>query len=111
MEIGEQALHHGKAVAGLDHQVHRTAVGGELAAVEGRHRLEAAHAGGADGNHTATPGPAGSHRRHQGWGHLHPFAVELQLAEVFRFHRAEGAEAHVQGHPGQLDAPGLYFGQ
>ena len=104
MEIGEQALHHRKAIARLDHQIHRAGVGPQLAPVQLGHRLQAAHRSGADGDHPAAPRPAGRHRRHQLGRHLHPLAVQLQLAQVFGFHRPEGAQAHMQGGGGQLHA-------
>jgi len=67
--------------------------------------FEAAHAGGADRDHPPSPPPAGRHGLHGFGAHLHPFTVKLQGREVFVFDGAEGAQAHMQGDPGQLDAP------
>ena len=104
MEIGQQTLHHGKTKTRLNHQIDRTAKGLQLPAMERRHPFEAAHAGGAHSNHSPAALAAGGNGLHQGLTHLHPFAVQLQLAEVFGFDRPKRAQAHMQGDAGPLDA-------
>ena len=72
--------------------------------MERRHPFEAAHAGGAHSNHPPVALAAGGNGLHQRLTHLHPFAVQLQLAEVFGFHRPKRAQPHMQGDTGPLDA-------
>ena len=111
MEIGEQPLHHGKTEPRLDHQIHRAPMGLKLAAMEGRHGFEAAHTGGSHGNHPPAPLAAGRHGGHQLLAHLHPLAMQLELAEILRFNGAKGAQTHVQGDPGQFNAAGVELGE
>ena len=83
MEVGEQALNHRKAVAGLNHQVHRARMGRQHAAMEPGHGLEAAHTGGAHGDHPAATRPALRNGGHQLGGHLGSCQERCHLLEAF----------------------------
>jgi len=106
VEVGKKTLHHRKAVAGLNQQVHRPGVGRQHAAMQLGHRLKAAHAGGAHGDHPAAARPASLNGGHQLGGHLNPFAVQLQLAEVFGLDRTNGAQVWNHSFYWQCMKPG-----
>ena len=63
----------------------------EFTSIELRHSFEAAYAGSAHGNHPAAARLASSYSLHQLGRDLHPFAVQLQLREIFRFNRPKRA--------------------
>ena len=54
MKVGEQGLNHLELITRLNHQIHRSGMGLEDAAMQLCHRLQAAHTGGAHRDHAAT---------------------------------------------------------
>ena len=75
--------------------------------MERGHPFQRPAAGGAHRQHPPPLGLGSLHGAYRGRADLHPFAVELHLAEIFRLEGLEGAQAHMErnggaGHTGCL---------
>nr|GEU28151.1 hypothetical protein [Tanacetum cinerariifolium] len=105
VEIGDQARHRFKLVAGRDEQGRIGAARFQLAALRGR--LQRAQAGGAHGHHVAAGRAGGAHRVHRLLRHGVPLGVHLVLGQHLVAHRLERAGAHVQRDEREVHALGL----
>ena len=100
MEVGEQSLHHRKAVTRLNYQIHWTCERLQHTAMGLSSSLQSPNAGGSNSNHAPH---TVVHRLNNSRRHLDPLAVQFQLTEVFRLDRPECSKPHMQGDPRQLN--------